>query len=73
MKKEKIWFSKLVDILKGEISRSTISKNLDKLFDLGIIDGKWEKVDNKWTRTFKISGEAKNFINHIYKSTNKSI
>lgn len=68
-KNEKVWFSKLVDLLADDMSRTTVSKTVDKLFDLGMIDGTWEKVDGKWTRTFKIAGEAEDLIRTIYLST----
>ena len=68
-KKEEIWFSKLVDALEGDVSRTTISKSIDKLFDLGIIDGEWKKVKTRWYRVFKIAGEASVFIKNIYLST----
>jgi DNA-binding PadR family transcriptional regulator len=65
-----IWFSKLVNDLQNDVSRTTISKILDKLFDLGIIDGEWKKTeDGKWTRVFKIAGEAKDFIKIVYEKT----
>ena len=63
---EDVWFSKLVEDYNGKISRSTISKNLDQLFDLGIITGDWKKnEDGKWIRTFKIAGEANGLIRSI--------
>ena len=65
---KKIWFSKLVETF-NDASRSTISKSIDKLFDLGMIDGKWEKAEGKWTRVFKISGEAKDFVKTMYENT----
>ena len=65
----KIWFSKLVTMLNGQVSRNTISRCLDRLFDIGIIDGEWKKVDRRWTRTFKIAGEATAFIKNIYNGT----
>lgn len=66
---EKIWFSKLVEVLAGDVSRSTISKNIDRLFDLGMIDGKWEKVDGRWTRTFSVAGEAEELVKTLYEKT----
>ncbi|MCJ7572583.1 MAG: hypothetical protein MUO82_12050 [Candidatus Thermoplasmatota archaeon] len=71
IKKEKIWFSKIVKILDKDVSRSTISKGLDKLFDLGIIDGNWEKAERKWTRVFNIAGEANDFVKSIYENTKR--
>jgi hypothetical protein len=53
---EPIYFSKLVNIFEGEISRNTINKVLDKLFDLCMVDADWEEVDNKWIRSLHISG-----------------
>lgn len=67
--KEKIWLGKLVKLLKKDSSRATISKTVDRLFDLGIIDGQWQKVDGKWTRTLKITGEAEDLIRSVYKTT----
>ena len=69
IKGEKVWYSKLTKILDGSISPATISRSLDKLFDLGMIDGNWEKVDAHWARTFKITGEVKGFIKSIYELT----
>ncbi|MCK5260545.1 MAG: hypothetical protein KAJ44_00015 [Thermoplasmatales archaeon] len=71
IKKEKIWFNKIVKILEKDVSRSTISKSLDKLFDLGVIDGNWKKAEGKWTRVFNISGEAKDFVKSIYNNTRR--
>lgn len=72
VRKEKIWFNKIVRVLDNDVSRSTVSKSLDKLFDLGIIDGNWEKVNGrKWTRVFKIAGEANDFVKNIYDNTER--
>ena len=67
-----IFFSKLVSSLEGEVSRATISKSVDRLFDLGIVDGSWEKIDSKWTRVFKVSGEASSLIKAVYEEIKKS-
>ncbi len=64
-KNEPVWFTKLVDVFDKRISRATVSKNLDQLFDLGIISGDWEKIDGKWVRTFRVSGEATGLISSI--------
>ena len=71
-KKEKIWFSKLVDVMRGELSQSTISKCLDRLFDLGMIDGTWESVDGRWTRTLKVTGESMGFVGDLYRATKEN-
>jgi len=71
-RKERIWFSKLVDVMKGELSQSTISKCLDRLFDLGMIDGTWESIDGRWTRTLKITGESMGFVGDLYRATRET-
>lgn len=62
-----IWFNRLCDILESTISsRNTLSRNLDKLSDLGIITGDWTKSDSgNWIRSFKISDEAERLIDRI--------
>ena len=62
-----IWFNKLYGVLDCVISsRSTLSRNLDKLSDLGIITGDWSKSDNSnWIRNFKISDEAERLIDKV--------
>lgn len=72
LKDEKIWFSKLVEELKGDVSKGTITKVADRLFDLGVIDGNWERVNGKWTRVLSIAGEAESFIKNVYENTNRS-
>lgn len=63
---EPIWFNKLEKILEGKASRSTISKNIDKLFDYGIISGEWDKnSEGNWIRNFHISGEASALVTKI--------
>lgn len=61
---EAIYFSKLVDKFKGEISRNTINKVLDKLTDLCMIYADWEEINNhKWVRSLRISeGEYKMYF-----------
>ena len=61
-----IYFSKLTDLLNDEISRSTISKVIDKLFDLGMITAKWENLNGKWVRSLYITGEYREFFQHLY-------
>ena len=71
LKGKRIWFNKIVKILENEISRSSVSKSLDKLFDLGIIDGKWELADGKWSRSFNIAGEANEFVKSICENSRR--
>lgn len=65
-KGEDIWFSKLVREMEGMSAQSTISKSLDRLFDLGMIDGEWTTVDGRWTRTLKVTGEFTGFVDSLY-------
>ena len=63
-----IWFNKLEKLLEGRMSRATISRNIDKLFDYGIINGTWEKnSDGSWIRAFTIAGEATLLVDKICK------
>ena len=69
IKEEEIWFSKLVKAMNGTPSQSTISKCIDRLFDRGMIDGDWKKVGDRWTRTFRITGEFEGFVKGLYDVT----
>jgi len=64
--KEPVYFSKLVKILDGRISRNRISQALDRLFDDGILTAEFKKVNKKWARVYNVSGEAEGFIESIY-------
>jgi len=66
-RKEEIWFSKLIELLDGKISKREISETIDKLYDLGFIDAEWKKVDEKWTRVFSIAPQAKDLIDSVSK------
>ena len=61
----KVWMSRIVKILKGDVSRIRVSKTEDRLYDLGIIDGKYEKYEGRWTRCFKIDSSAMSFVKNI--------
>ena len=69
--KEPVYFSKLVRILDGRISRNRISQALDRLFDDGILTAEFKKVNKKWARVYNVSGEAEGFIESIYKQVIK--
>lgn len=66
VKKEPVYFSKLVKILDGRVSRNRISQALDRLFDDGILTAEFKKVNKKWARVYDVSGEAEGFIESIY-------
>ncbi len=71
VKGDKVWLSKLEKIMSKDMSRVTLSKSLDKLFDLGMIDGKWEDVDGRWVRVFRVAGEAEDLIKSVYSNTKR--
>ena len=63
---EPVYFSKLVRILDGRISRNRISQALDRLFDDGIVTAQFQKFNTKRARVYNVSGEAEGFIESIY-------
>lgn len=64
IQEETAYFSKLVQNL--DLEKKYISRAVDKLFDLGIIYGDWEKVEGYWTRTFNIEPDALPLAKQIY-------
>lgn len=65
-KGEEVYFSKLVKILDGRVSRNRISQALDRLFDDGILTAEFKKINKKWARVYHVSGEAEGFLEDIY-------
>jgi len=64
---EKVWFTKLVEHLKGELAPSTIMKSLRTLIDFGIVKAQFgETGKGRAGRLLYISGESKGVIKHIY-------
>ena len=68
----KVWMSRLIELLKDDCTRLELSKAEDKLNDLGMIIGDWEKVDGKWTRCYQIDSDAKNFIKNVAENNQRS-
>lgn len=66
----KIYFSKLTQKLESEISRGTISKIIDKLFDLGMITAKWENENGKWMRSLYVTGEYREYFKNLSANIN---
>lgn len=66
----KIYFSKLTHMLENKISRGTISKIIDKLFDLGMITAKWENESGKWIRSLYVTGEYKEYFKNLSANIN---
>ena len=67
LKNELIWFSKLRHALEGEVEN--VSKYLDYLCDIGMIEFHWEQIEGKWTRCFKIIDEMEPFAKVLYKNS----
>lgn len=70
VRKEQVWFTKLVNSFNGELSRTDVSKSHDKMYDLGIIDGEYQKTpDGMFSYCFFIEDEATDFAETIFKHT----
>lgn len=66
---EKIWFSKLVEILKQVMARGTVAKSLDTLFDWNIVKGEYGETTPGYAgRLLKITNESKDKIDDIYEA-----
>ncbi len=64
---EKVWFTKLAESLKGEMSSSTVMKALRRLFDWGIVKAEFGETDTgRAGRLLYIAGESKGVIGEIY-------
>ena len=57
---EGVGFNELVELLKGNVSRATVSKALDSLFDMGMLNAEWKVEGGKWRKKIS-SGSAKLF------------
>ena len=56
---KKLYFNKIKKSLNGIVSPVTISKSLDRLFDLGLLNAKWDKNDgNRWGRVYNVTREG---------------
>lgn len=62
LRNEPVWFSKIVQ--ETDLPRQKISVALDRLFDLCILDGEWERVNGNWTRTFRVTAP----MNHYFEA-----
>ena len=69
---ELIYFKKLVQTMN--LDKMVISRNVDKLFDLGVIYGDWTYVEKEktWQRTFHIEPDALKLAKDIYAKQNPS-
>jgi len=69
IKKEHVWFTKLVGDLKEILSKGQVSRSLDKLYGLGIINTEDQKLDNVWTHTITVSSESERFVREMYEKS----
>ena len=67
-----IWASRLVELLKDDMARMDVSKNEDRLMDLGILDKEYEKVGRMWTCCYKICWEAEDFIKNVAENVTRN-
>jgi DNA-binding transcriptional ArsR family regulator len=58
-------FNELVLKLKGKVSRATISKGLDSLFDMGMLDSTWKKNDSKWQKMITVANETRALVDEM--------
>ena len=67
--REKIWFTKLVDLLKDEMSKTTVMKALNTLFDWGIVKAEYGETEKgRAGRLLLIATEHKDTIKKIYEA-----
>jgi len=72
-KNEKVWFTKLVENLRGEVSQSTIAKALNALTDWGVVRAEYGATDKgKAGRLLIIPNESKDTIALVYEKYWKS-
>lgn len=60
-------YDRLVDALEDSMDPQEISANLDYVFDLGMIYGRWvDTGDGFWRRAYYVCEEAKPFVMSAY-------
>lgn len=52
-----------------QISRHVLGISLDKLFDLCMIDAKWETIDRKWVRCYHTSHAYDSYLEALFNET----
>ena len=65
IKKEPIWFSKLVKVFDGDLTKGQVSRSLDRLYDLGLINMEYQKLGDVWTLTITVSSESERFAREM--------
>ena len=65
-KDKKVWFTKLSDTLKDEMSQSTLMNALRTLFDWGIVKAEYGKTGTgRAGRLLYISGESRHIVREV--------
>lgn len=66
---EVVWYNKLVSLLEKEMSKNTISKALNTLFDWGIVKAEYgESETGRAAKLLKISNEAEPIVKELYEN-----
>ena len=60
-----IGFNELVLRLEGEVSRATVSKALDSLFDMGILESAWALEQGKWRKLISVTVDSRPLVDMI--------
>lgn len=69
-----VWYTKLVSLLEGEISKNTVSKSLDTLFDWGIVKSEYGETENgRAGKLLMITNESEPIIRDLYNKYWKDI
>ncbi|MFO7618179.1 MAG: hypothetical protein R6W91_00720 [Thermoplasmata archaeon] len=65
-----IGFNELVLRLEGEVSRATVSKALDSLFDMGILESDWALEQGKWRKLISVTGDSRPLVDRMIADLN---
>jgi hypothetical protein len=60
------YFSRLVELLKGGVSKAMVGRGLENLSDAGMIKADWGVKGTRGVRVFLIAPEAKQTFKELY-------
>ena len=64
---ELVWYTKLVQRLSGKLSKNTIARALDTLFDWGIVKAEYGETETvRAGKLLMISNEAELIVRELY-------
>lgn len=64
---ELVWYTKLVQRLSGKLSKNTITRALDTLFDWGIVKAEYGETETgRAGKLLMVSNEAKPIVQELY-------